>query len=963
MDTQYHAKYFAHELLKRSAGNSIGKLSQSIFNAQVDLNPHQVEAALFAFKSPLSKGIILADEVGLGKTIEAGLILSQYWAEQKRNILIICPASLRKQWSQELEDKFNISSIILEAKNFKQAIKDGTENPFCQKNKVIITSFNFASRKKEDIIIAKWNISIIDEAHKLRNAYRPSNKTGQNIKFALKDTKKILLTATPMQNSLMELYGLSTLIDEYFFGDAKSFRQSYTNVGGDLNGLQNRLKSFCKRTLRDDVKEYVSYTNRNLITESFKPDDEEHEFYSDMSKFLLNEDTYSIPKKQRALVTLMLRKLLASSTYAILGTLENIKKRLEKLKDGLIKKEESLNIDFLIDDPDFEDIIAEDSEDYNSDRDIVEEEKESEELKINITQIKEEIEIIEGFIKKARNIKTDTKTKSLLKALDKGFKEMRKAKAAKKALLFTESRRTQDYLFEFLSENGYKDKIVLFNGSNSDSKSKEIYKAWLNENKQTGKISGSRTADKRASLVDSFKNDAEIMIATEAAAEGINLQFCSLLINYDLPWNPQRVEQRIGRCHRYGQKNDVVVINFLNKRNEADQRIYTLLKDKFNLFNGVFGASDEVINAANSGVGFERKILNIFQKCRTQDEITLEFKKLQKELEDQINSKMDDAKKILIDNFDEEVHSKLKIQIDETVAALDKTHKLFWAITKHQLKGSANFNDSDFSFDLKNKFNSEIPKGKYKLMSKKWKKELIENGYVYRLSHPLGEKVTAEALELHTPHKKLIFNISDYPKKITVVENLKGKSGYMILSKLTINSFEDEDFLLFNAFTNDGKKVEHEVCEKMFSCNAELERSVISEEIREKLLKESEIHAEAVKNRSLDANNQHYREESNRLDKWAEDMELSADRELTDKKAVIKAAKRELRYAESTEEQLTIQKKVQKLERERKKLQQKIFLVSDEIYEKRDQMIEKLRKRMTQTVKQKTIFQIEWSVK
>lgn len=164
---------------------------------------------------------------------------------------------------------------------------------------------------------------------------------------------------------------------------------------------------------------------------------------------------------------------------------------------------------------------------------------------------------------------------------------------------------------DLLNANGYEGKIVLFNGSNSDDKSREIYAQWLKKYQGTSRVTGSPTADKRQALVEYFKDSAEIMIATESAAEGINLQFCSLIVNYDLPWNPQRVEQRIGRCHRYGQKYDVVVVNFINKSNRADQRVYELLDQKFNLFRGVFGASDEVLGAIGNGIDFENEFGNL----------------------------------------------------------------------------------------------------------------------------------------------------------------------------------------------------------------------------------------------------------------------------------------------------------------------------------------------------------------
>ncbi|MDR4504914.1 MAG: DEAD/DEAH box helicase [Candidatus Scalindua sp.] len=204
MITDYHAKYYAHDLLKSSTEDGIEKISRSLFDAAVDLNPHQIEAALFALKSPLSKGVVLADEVGLGKTIEASIALCQYWAERKRKLLVVCPASIRKQWSIELEEKFNIPSVILESRTYNQFNNDGYDNPFTQ-DKVVICSYQFIHSKKETTKLIPWDLAIIDEAHKLRNAYRRSNVLGQSIKWVLEDTKKILLTATPLQNSLMEL--------------------------------------------------------------------------------------------------------------------------------------------------------------------------------------------------------------------------------------------------------------------------------------------------------------------------------------------------------------------------------------------------------------------------------------------------------------------------------------------------------------------------------------------------------------------------------------------------------------------------------------------------------------------------------------------------------------------------------------------------------------------------------------
>src|SRR5690349_21299369 len=174
MSTVYHAKYFAHELTKRCPSDSMEKLAGTFVDAQVDLNPHQVEAALFAFRSPFSKGALLADEVGLGKTIEAGLVLSQKWAERKRRILVIVPSNLRKQWHQELAEKFFLRSRILETKSYNAAVRLGQFRPF-EIEEIVICSYQFARNKAADVANIPWDLVVIDEAHRLRNVYKPSN--------------------------------------------------------------------------------------------------------------------------------------------------------------------------------------------------------------------------------------------------------------------------------------------------------------------------------------------------------------------------------------------------------------------------------------------------------------------------------------------------------------------------------------------------------------------------------------------------------------------------------------------------------------------------------------------------------------------------------------------------------------------------------------------------------------------
>jgi len=968
MITSFHAKYFAHELTRQHGANDVGRLSQSLFDASVDLNPHQIEAALFALRSPLSKGVLLADEVGLGKTIEAGIVLCQYWSERKRRLLVICPASLRKQWALELEEKFNLPVVVLDAKTWRDTIKKG-QSPLNQKA-IIILSYHYANRMREELKAIAWNLVVIDEAHKLRNAYRESNKIGQGLRWALEDCRKLLLTATPLQNSLLELYGLSTLIDEQLFGDVNAFRSQYISQGGDLEGLRQRLSGFCRRTLRNQVTEYIRYTERHALTQPFRPTDDEHRLYEAVSTFLLRPNSYAIPHRQRHLTELILRKLLASSSVAIAGTLETMKLRLEALQADKIQNDPDF-AEQLINDEDIENDLLDEILDIDSP-----EESDISPSTIDRKQLKEEIDLLEQLAIWAHSIGTDTKTRSLLSALEIGFQQMATTGAQRKALIFTESRRTQTYLKDYLEANGYAGQVVQFSGTNNSPEATAIYENWLTANQGTGRIAGSRDIDIRTALIEHFQDHASIMIATEAAAEGVNIQFCSLVINYDLPWNPQRVEQRIGRCHRYGQQHDVVVVNFLNERNEADRRVLELLTEKFNLFNGVFGASDDVLGSIESGVDFEKRILSIYQECRTPAEIDAAFKTLQTEMDERIQARMTDTRKMLLENFDEDVHERLRSQLSDAKAQLDRFSKRFWSLSHFMLHERAHFDDDALAFDLTKPPSQAIIAGRYHLISKSTpsasKPQALETAeamradygaFLYRLSHPLGECVIDQAKALDTPPARLVFNISQHPTRLHVIEALRGKHGYLTLQTLAIESYDREEHLLFSAVDSQGLPLEQETCEKLFNCIAEnTGLANIPEAINQRLAAEAQQHTQATISQSLETNNKHFNEAREKLEKWADDLVLAAEKALKDTKEQIKILQRQARLATHLDEQHGIQQKIQKLEKQQRRQRQEIFQVEDSIIEKRDVLIDTLERRLTQKTEAERLFIIEWAV-
>ena len=945
------------------------RLSMALFDAAVDLNPHQIEASLFALQSPLSQGVILADEVGLGKTIEAGIVLCQLWAERRRRLLVICPASIRKQWALELEEKFNLPVQVLDAKAYRQARRSG-QAPLTA-DAIVVMSHNYANRLREELKAVAWDLVVIDEAHKLRNAYRPSNKVGQGIRWATEDSRKLLLTATPLQNSLLELYGLSTLIDERLFGDVNSFRSQYASAGSNLDALRQRLSVFCKRTLRNEVMEYIRYTERRPITRPFKPTDKEHALYEAVSSFLQRDDSYALPQRQRHLTALILRKLLASSSQAIADTLDTLRARLETLRDHQASNDPEFT-EQLIEAEEIEDDLLDEILADSADPDP----PEAPRITIDRQKLREEIGILQRLATWARAIGIDTKTRALLQALEVGFEQMATTGAARKALIFTESRRTQEYLKTFLESHGYQGRVVLFNGTNGGPEATAIYTRWAAANRDTGRASGSRAVDVRAALIEHFRDEATILVATEAAAEGINLQFCSLVVNYDLPWNPQRIEQRIGRCHRYGQKHDVVVINFLNERNEADRRVLELLTEKFSLFSGVFGASDEVLGSIESGVDFEKRILGIYQECRTPAEIDAAFHSLQAEMDEQIRTRLDDTRRTLFEHFDEDVHQRLRFQLADAQAQLDRVGRRFWLLTRFMLDGRARFDDAALAFDLEHPPRPEMLKGRYHLISKSHPRSgtaadkdggETRSAFLYRLSHPLGEHVVDGAKVLSTPPDRIIFDVTNHPTRLHVIEALRGNAGYLTLTRLAVDSYEREEYLLFSGFDEAGVSFDQETMEKLFGCAGRTgqdgdREGAIPATAMQRLKEESQRHAQATVSRSLEQNNTHFNEAREKLERWADDMVLSAEKALLDTKEQIKALRRQARQAVTLAEQHEIQEKIRKLERQQRRQRQEIFKVEDEIIEKRDQLIDSLERRLAQRIETETLFTIHWSV-
>jgi len=705
------------------------------------------------------------------------------------------------------------------------------------------------------------------------------------------------------------------------------------------------------------VQQYVPYTARRAIVEEFTPSTEERELSALVADYLRRPNLKALPDGQRQLISLVLWKLLASSTHAIAGALETMAKRLQgvldeatKLPTNIPDLAEALNEDYesLVE-------VAEERADEWNDQESGNEPSARNER----DAVAQEIEELRHFKSLATNIRDNAKGKALLTALERAFAELERLGAPKKAIIFTESRRTQEYLLSLLADTHYGEGIVLFNGTNSDARAQVVYKDWLVRHKGTDKISGSKTADTRAALVEHFQERGTVMIATEAGAEGINLQFCSLVINYDLPWNPQRIEQRIGRCHRYGQKFDVVVVNFVDRSNEADARVYELLAQKFQLFEGVFGASDEVLGAIGSGVDFERRIADIYQNCRDPEAIKSSFEQLQLDLSGEINEAMVKTRQLLLENFDEEVQDKLRIRADDSSKARNRYERMLMDLTRAELGDHAEFDVDGFRLlqspcaDLEG-----IALGRYELPRRSG------DSHLYRIGHPLAAWVTQQAISRQLPGSRLVFDYDGYGTQVSTLKAHRGQTGWLTVSLISVDALgQQEQHLIVAATTAQGVVLAEDDPEKLLRLPAHQKAAGLFSATDGSLAADLASRKVQVLREINQRNLGYFAQEVEKLDAWADDLKLGLEQEIKGIDIEIKEVRRTAAISPTLEEKLSHQKRQRELETKRSKLRRELFARQDEVEAQRNDLITQLEVQLQQQVEEQTLFTIEWELK
>ncbi|MCB9601491.1 MAG: hypothetical protein H6721_13555 [Sandaracinus sp.] len=689
-------RWLAEELVRRRSPDEERRYAASQRAGRIDPNPHQIDAVIFALSRIPEGGCILADEVGLGKTIEAGLVIAQMRAEGAKKILLVTPKPLIGQWREELWSLFGLT-----VREVSQASSDAFEG-----EGLFAVGRELAGTKPIAGRLAKagpWDLCVIDEAHEhFASIYKrydaagferddsPHAKTAGAIREALGPTPVLLLTATPIQNSLAELWGLVQYVDKSgtLLGDLPTFRALFTSNardGGDRRladgaapELRRRLAQVVQRTLRRQAQPFLEkpFVGRRARTFEYEMSADERALYDDVTRYLLAPNLQAFRGSHRALLLLGFHRRMASSKAALAASLKNVETRLERMLRGGDDGTETMH-GFVadLDDDDIVERLAEEERDDGV---------------VDADAVREELALVRSLRERAESLSDDSKARALIAAVRMMLERGRKGEGSGKLVLFTESLTTQEYVRNLLVESGLvtNEEITVFRGSNDHPRAREALARWENEVEST--VSGerpSREVATRLALVHELKTRSKIFLGTEAAAKGLNLQFCDTLVNYDLPWNPQRIEQRIGRVHRYGQTRDVTVVNFLAKDNEAQRLTFDILARKLELFGSVLGVSDEVLHAAGEGPSdavlsalgddFEKSLGRIYRQARSIEEIEARLQELRDATEERRRRFEDEQKRTAsliesrLDAKVREVFARLHERLPESLAAFD----------------------------------------------------------------------------------------------------------------------------------------------------------------------------------------------------------------------------------------------------------------------------------------------------
>ena len=958
-----HRRFYAEDLVRLRRASESRRYVAAQRRGRVDPNPHQIEAVTFALRRIPEGGCILADEVGLGKTIEAGLVIAQLLAEGKSRVLIIVPRPLLGQWQNELRELFGVQALEAADGNVDVAVPG-----------VFIAGREYAGGERgfERLRQAPpFDLCLIDEAHEvfagIHRRYNkegfyddesPHARTAHRVKQLIGAAPVLLLTATPMQNSLDELWALVGYIDPTgtLLGDKPTFDQLFNaneGVGPEQAAeLQRRLKRVVQRTLRRQAMPYLErpFVGREARLYSYRMSAAEKTLYDDVTDYLLEPELFAFSGRARKLLLIGFHRRMASSNAALAASLTGVAARLRRLLGNTVPHD-AQDLDDLEEDAD-ELALTEDAQgpETGSPADS------PHVPRINKAAVQAELDRVEGFVRRAKALPADSKAESLVKVVQL---VMARAPDRRKVLIFTESLTTQSYLADLLVRKtglGEQD-ITLFRGVNDSPRASAALRLWREEvEADTAQhLRPSPTVAVRLALVHEFRTRATVMIATEAGAKGLNLQFCDTLVNYDLPWNPQRIEQRIGRCHRYGQQRDVTVFNFLAEDNEAQQLTFDILSSKLDLFGKVLDRSDVVLQTPRSdssaaltsalGVDFEAEVQRIWERARSQDDVVVELRQLRDTMEERrrdldrtrertiglIEQRLDASVRQVFERIQDELAPALKELDDE----LKNVLAAYWDAEAVPWGEGERAGHDVLHFGASTRLPKPFESGGTVVLGSS---QGLTGADRLHVGHPLIEAAVDSARRRCAGEFRVRFRLG--PAAPNALRKHRGSRGRLALTRMRYDGFEPEETLRVTAVFEDAEVLRpaaaalellRQPCEDVaeFAQPLGVMAAHLDEVVDEELFEEQ--------GRVAEINQQGFEQAMNQLDQYLADRILVLRRTKSQQAQSLAAAERRREQSVGADSRAKAEARVQQLEQAIEKLDGKLATLAshdDETYQK-----------------------------
>jgi ERCC4-related helicase len=894
--------YRAENLVRQRRSDERQRYAASQRRGRIDPNPHQIDAVIFALRRIPEGGCILADEVGLGKTIEAGLVIAQLLAEGARRVLLVLPKPLMGQWQHELYTLFGIET--------REVVSDPES---LEGQGVFVVGREMAGGERGAGLIRScepFDLCVIDEAHEIfagiyrrfgsDGVYKPEVKeasTAHRVRSFLGATPVLLLTATPIQNSLAELWGLVQYVEPTgtLLGNIATFRDLFCEPGSNdrllvpaqAGELRRRINVVCQRTLRRQAQEFLEkpFTRRRAQLVEYSMSPEEKTLYDDVTGYLMEPTLCAFSGGSRRLLLISFHRLMASSQAAFAKSLRKVAERLEKRLAGAPLDGSGL---------------AEVTRDFEGELPETADDSLEETTEISPDAIRRELERVRDFIQRAEQLQHDSKAVALLQAIRNVLRRGQTAEGSGKTVIFTESLTTQDYLARLLIDGDLglsQDDITIFRGTNDSSRAAAALERWREEVEPhiPPDSRPSRDVAVRLALIHEFKTRSKVFIATEAGAKGLNLQFCETLINYDLPWNPQRIEQRIGRCHRYSQTRDVTVINFISRENEAQRLMFNILSEKLELFGQVLDASDVVLHepaievpetlTTALGADFETQLARIYERARSKEELSEEIRELGESM-DQRRSDFEDVQRrmqgLIQTRFDESVRTVFRQLADELPQTLQDLDRQIEQVVCGFL--DARQVPYDRHVDAQHRVRLDIG-------ASDQLPELLREGARFvvghskdledysplHLGHALVEAAVAEARTSAAGATQAFVQIA-----AAELSDLRGRRGRLVIAKLMHTGFERFERIVPLVFLDDGSAhlpphLGELLLQQEFREGDAPPAGKVSDEIVQDALDECVFRTQAE---IADQEQRKYEQTMNQLERYVDDQALVTRREL-----------------------------------------------------------------------------------